>query len=588
MIRALRSQILITILTGGVIALLFALVCPQQLYIQEQYQLFLWNWNYAKEILMYPGGVADWLGRFCTQFMANRWTGGIVLGVLLAWVQWHAGLLVDGSRFHAMSLIPSFLLAAYMLDENALLGGVLAVLICQLAAWGLRNLHGMFLRSIVFLVATPLLYRVVGPIALCFALMHLMFEIRHRRQSQSLWRRVSCGIILLTVVEIICWPWLISTIFPVSYSQAVWGFHYYRVPDAHPWWLFSAAWSLVLISCISIWIHRRNERQWRSIYLALSSLGMAAALTLGLVTLRDTAKERSLRSMHLTVTQQWDTLLHDARRTAPSTPQQLAALNLALAMQHRLGAEMFHFEGQSRASLLPHFEGDAISPLIPAEIYFQLGMTNTAQRFTFEAQEAIPDGQKSALCYRRLAETNLINGSLDVARKYLLALRQTLFYAEWATQMLQLVDHPERIDRHPVYGRMRQLQQQADFTFNEDTPDRMLGPLLMSNVSNTLALEYLGAYLLLEGRLDDLAGIVQYGASAGLQPLPRHWQEALSLWWSRNHSDLQGISQWVSPDLTQPLAQFYQSTASPGTTPQQLDSRFGNTYWYYFFTHFAQ
>ena len=59
-------------------------------------------------------------------------------------------------------------------------------------------------------------------------------------------------------------------------------------------------------------------------------------------------------------------------------------------------------------------------------------MINDAQRFAFEAMEAIPNFRKSGRCLKRLAETNLINGQYEVAAKYLRILSKTLFYKDWA------------------------------------------------------------------------------------------------------------------------------------------------------------
>ena len=50
------------------VLLFFGLAYPQHLHYQEQYQLFLFDSSYVWDIVKQPGGVADLLGRFCTQF----------------------------------------------------------------------------------------------------------------------------------------------------------------------------------------------------------------------------------------------------------------------------------------------------------------------------------------------------------------------------------------------------------------------------------------------------------------------------------------------------------------------------------------
>ena len=126
-----------------------------------------------------------------------------------------------------------------------------------------------------------------------------------------------------------------------------------------------------------------------------------------------------------------------------------------------------------------------------------LGMTAVAQRTVFEAQEAILDFQKSGRCYKRLAETNLILGSYEVARKYLLALQKTLFYRRWANETLPLLGNEEAIARHPEYGRLRQMAYKEDFYFGDHVTAEMLEKLYFSNTHNKLAYQYMVAYYLL-------------------------------------------------------------------------------------------
>ena len=160
---------------------------------------------------------------------------------------------------------------------------------------------------------------------------------------------------------------------------------------------------------------------------------------------------------------------------------------------------MFEYNQNGIAGLLPDVKEDATSPLPTAEAFYQLGMINVAQRTVFEAQEAILDFQKSGRCYKRLAQTNLINGQYEVARKYLSALQKTLFYREWAEETLPLLGNEEAIDRHPEYGRLRQWAFKEDFYFSDHVPPEMLESLYFSNTDNRMAYQYLLAYYLLTG-----------------------------------------------------------------------------------------
>ncbi len=63
----------------------------------------------------------------------------------------------------------------------------------------------------------------------------------------------------------------------------------------------------------------------------------------------------------------------------------------------QMGDRMFEFYQNGTEGLLPEFQRDFTSPLPTSEAYYHLGMVNTAQRFTFEAMEAIPNFNKSGV-----------------------------------------------------------------------------------------------------------------------------------------------------------------------------------------------
>ena len=197
--------------------------------------------------------------------------------------------------------------------------------------------------------------------------------------------------------------------------------------------------------------------------------------------------------------QQWNRILETINTEKPNNQIGVTVQNLALAMRGILLDHLFDYNQNGIAGLLPDVKTDATSPLPTAEAFYQLGMINVAQRTVFEAQEAILDFQKSARCYKRLAQTNLINGNYAVARKYLSALQKTLFYREWANETLQLLGNEEAIAQHPEYGHLRQWAYKNDFYFSDHVTPEMLESLYDSNADNSLAYQYLLAYYLLTG-----------------------------------------------------------------------------------------
>lgn len=204
----------------------------------------------------------------------------------------------------------------------------------------------------------------------------------------------------------------------------------------------------------------------------------------------------------------WQQVISKAEKQQPDLPQSVCATNLALGMTNQMGRRAASFFQNGPDGLFPPFSKDPFSTLTTAEVYFQLGLVNTAQRYYFEAMEAAPDYGKSCRCIRRLAETNLVNGQYAVARKYLHLLENTVFYRKWARRTLQLIDQGEAaVMQHPLYGRLRRMKLDEDFLYSDREMDKICGRLLMHCHDNVLAMQYMLFYPLLENNYDKF---VQY------------------------------------------------------------------------------
>ena len=450
-------HLLCTLLFGVAVVLFFALGYPHHLHYQEQFQLFLFDSTYVWEIVRVPGGVADLLGRFSTQFFLYAWVGALIIGLLLAAVQLLTLRLSGSGSLYGLSFVPAFLLWLFLLDENALMGGVWAVLLSLLAAWGILSLRkklSTISYSLFTIVAILLLYLLVGPVCLPIPI-------------ESLWT----------------------------------GAHYHRYPTVFPWLLWGAAFSIWGLMGIALLIHRFPKHF--SLHSPLSShllTALVAAIMGSLVWKNANFRaEKVMQYDFMARHQQWNRILETANREKPNNQIGVTVQNLALAMHGVLLDQLFNYHQNGIAGLLSDVKEDATSPLPTAEAFYQLGMINVAQRTVFEAQEAILDFQKSGRCYMRLAQTNLINGQYEVARKYLSALQKTLFYHDWANETLPLLGDEAAIAKHPEYGRLRKMAYDDDFYFSDHVTPEMLQSLYLRNRDNGLAYQYLVAYYLLTG-----------------------------------------------------------------------------------------
>ena len=449
------TRTICTLLFCVAVLLFFGLAYPHHLHYQEQYQLFLFDSNYVCEIIKHTGGVADLLGRFCTQFFLYAWVGALIIALLLSTVQLLTRQLIAPSNspsLYGLSFVPSFLLWILLLDENALLGGIWAVLLTLFVVWGIVKLTKGRIRIILFIVAIPILYILVGPV--CFPI-----------PIDSLWT----------------------------------GVHYYRYPTVFPWLLWGAAFSIWVLAGIAILIRRFPKHFSHLTPLTSLLLTALVAGIMGTLVWKNTnfKAEKVMQYDFMACHQQWNRILDAVNQEKPNNQIGVTVQNLALAMHGTLLDQMFNYKQNGIAGLLPDVKEDATSPMPTAEAFYQLGMINVAQRTVFEAQEAILDFQKSGRCYKRLAQTNLINGNYEVARKYLTALQKTLFYSDWANETLQLLGDEEAIAKHPEYGRLRKSVYKDNAFFSDHVTPDMLESLYFSNKDNSLAYQYLVAYYIL-------------------------------------------------------------------------------------------
>ena len=74
-----RINLLLSILLGAGVFIFFGVYYSYHLHYQEQFQMFLFTSDYFVEQVSHPGGMADYLGGFLTQFYYYSWAGAAIL-----------------------------------------------------------------------------------------------------------------------------------------------------------------------------------------------------------------------------------------------------------------------------------------------------------------------------------------------------------------------------------------------------------------------------------------------------------------------------------------------------------------------------
>ena len=564
-----------TVLSGIAIYCFYSLKYPYHLHFQEQYQLFEFTWAYFLSVSCVPGGLADWIGRFLTQFCYYAPAGAAVIALLLCSVQLltFAAAGKKNLSTYALSFLPVIPLMAFYCDENALLGGTVAIAILLAASALCRPIRARRLRLVIEAALIPVLYMACGSLTVFYVLITILSECIENKAKALPFALIS------TVLAVAC-PLIAVHIFPYVLERLVLGVHYYRYHNILPVMLWVAGLFTAVTACLGsleFWdgLSRKHILSGSLIYCLLVLLGTGLTIKSA-----DWAKEEWMHYDFMVRMEMWNRIMMTADRKNPDKPMTVSCLNLALSKTGRMSDHQFDYFQNGPEGLIPAFKGDFTSPVPTGEIYWHLGMVNTAQHFAFEAQEAIPDFQKSARLYKRLAQTNIVNGDWGVARKYLKSLHNTLFYRRWADETVALLDSGEIFEKRPELARARDLRlKEHDFLFSETEMDSMLGLLRVENPSNDIALDYMMSWCLLK---KDLGRFVKLIGMVTAPTMPKSYQEALLLRWVLTHDSFEGLPSYLLPAHAQRISRFINDLQA-GKKEDQMRRDYGDTYWFYYY-----
>lgn len=466
----------LSMLVGIGIFLFWYVAYPHALSYQEQYQLFLWTWDYFVERISLPGGFADWLGEFIVQFYYIEWLGALLLALLFVTLQrltlrllthWdspHVLFRTQGTVPMCLSLLPVALVLWLMGDVNVLLSLLVAIVL----ALALACIRLQKRLSWIDILILPIAYWLIGPAVWIYILVRVI-QLGWKHLWTAGW---------LVAVQLMAYAWLLPQ-WPLQ--QVMTGLSYYRIPLHYPQW---------------------------SGY--------------------DKDMYELIRQDYLVRNERWDEIVKRAGEYQVRTSFWSNCVNLALAEKRLLADRMFDFYQNGEDALVMPRTRDLTSMLPSAEAFWRLGMVNSAQRYMFDTQESILNAKKSGRCTKRIAECMIVNGHYQTAAKQLNLLKKSLFYRNWAQEAEMLMKDEAKINAHPVYGRLRKWRYMENFLYSYEEIDKMFGLLFMNNPENKMALDYFMAQMLLKGNVQGfqhyMGAVQQYG---GYRMMPLGYQDAI-------------------------------------------------------------
>jgi len=218
-----------------------------------------------------------------------------------------------------------------------------------------------------------------------------------------------------------------------------------------------------------------------------------------------------------------------------------------------------------------------------SNLCWKLGLINGALHWAHEALEyegATPE------ILKRLGMVYMIKGQSEAANHFFLTLRDVPFYNKTAEELIRLNNNHSELVQTSVYQYIQSCMPVDDMISLGRPSVADLELLWQKNPKNKTAFEYLIAYYLLDGKLQEILNHLSGFSSLTYLKLPRHVQEATVLSASLITEEYQNqLKNLIDPLINARYNEFRQilakHTGNKERAKQSLQAQFGDTFWYY-------
>lgn len=333
------------------------------------------------------------------------------------------------------------------------------------------------------------------------------------------------------------------------------------------------------------------------------------------------------RMYKATMDNDWDKVLSEMAGLPNDATREMVLLkNIALFNKGTIGDQMFKYNNMGRDPYVP--DTIAIRPRLDADgketktesgqvlndtimlhphlvqtaaplIYYHHGKTNFSYRWIIE--NMVEYGPKNG-DLQLLAMNSLVNGEMEVAKKYLTLLQSTPNYKEWADRYMPITSTPSKIKDFHEFDHICELRDNMGTTLDGD--NGLPEMYLISYFANTMNKDnaYLQEMTLVYSLVNKDIQLfwprffLYAQMHKDVKSMPRHYQEAAYLYGNLEHSvdisrlpfDKEVITSYQSFQSTsQQLMQTQQRLTGKIDEVQvanEMKELYGDTfYWFYFF-----
>lgn len=567
---------------------------------------FMFGRHFLEEFLDHPGDLLRYAGRFVSQFYHCQWLGALIVSACIACfgVLFHRVLVkLKGTTHVSQILLPCLFLLGLHTSTIYMIYDTVGLCTSCAAFWGYVSLRGKAVRWAYALVATPVLYFLLGAYAWLFVAWIVASSWFDAPLRSNLTFKILYPMFCIAL-PMVAWRW----IFAIPFHGALMCPIVFGPPfrtGSPPYTVGHVTADLVLVvalfaslllipfcgrfSCgarlATFW--RARPRRWRCLVLVLAFLVFALMFH----HIRyDGALSSLAACRRLYKHEQWDSLLVHAGQNPYGDPRVQFMTNFALCRKQRLLDEMFSYaQVWGPRGLVFNFfdldvspaEDDSYRAMYNSDLFYEAGHINAAFR---HAYNNVWLKEMSYDVLKRLALCSIVNGNYAMANKYLSLLERTTFHRGFARRHKAILADPNAAEREfgDRKGRLPVIE-----GYMRGHPAKPFLQLLESKSDNRMAFDYLIAWFLLDKSLiAEISTRIDQFKDAGYASLPIHCQEALLLFEKRQGKavDLRGFRYDAATAAR--VEEFFRHASrlrGREDATQQLEAMYGNTYMFYYF-----
>ena len=608
---AKTSLTLALIVTASIIAMGYYFLVVQNsdtLFMAQNKSFFTTNESFLIECMKRPGGFISWSASFFTQFFYYPALGSsimIAFWVVSLWLS-KAAYRVSGAWMAILSL-PIVCILVSMIDNGywlfyvkhtgywfyATIGYFYATTVVCLQSFTRKRVDSIILTAI-----TAFTYPFMGWYTL-LALIYTAVMLAFRHQS-NYGIKTKAALIALPIIAAIVTPLSFQSGYPELRSDQIWtsGLTFFESDTLDSKYPQLPLIMLAIIPLAFSFLPKCKQATGNRPMLTIPLTIAVIAASFFWAKERDFQNynyHAEIRMYCAAEAQDWDRVLEEMSNIPGEASREMVLLkNVALLNKGEMGTKMYRYNngGNNPANGYDTLHVHMVQVGAPL-IYYYHGKTNFASRWCVE------NSVEFGPCFDNLklqARCALVNGEMDLARKYLDILATSTFHKDWANELLPITSDPKLIKEHHEFDNVRELYSHMGTTLDGD--NGLCEMYLLNYFSNTMNKD---SKLLQELTLN--YAMVQkdiqlfwprfflYAQLHQGEDMPIHYQEAAYLY---GHLEPGNVNISAMPfDKTIPeryegFQRLSQQLLAQGmdtkTVGENMKSTYGDTfYWFYFF-----